>query len=1016
MIIIEKTKSKELENMRNGIITKEIKENLPQKILNEIRTLELQKESYKTLGLPDNSNKKIKELKQRSLSLPVESIFKSMNMRKSRKNIITARINELELFKQNKANKSIHKSINNEITKLKQEKAQIIAKSDTYFYNSANSLQKNIDKLILKQINEKNNIIQKEIGKKIEEIENKLIPMLNPNIQQIIDSFYFKQPSTNIFLIEDMELEKHLSVLTLKEILLIFNKVYWNKINKKYYTFIGPNEIKYWGRHKDDIKNLRIDIDELKVIKTEINTEDTRLIILIDILISRKTDILHSTIGHKDLVKESFNTLVDKIKSYNYKNNNKNNVIKIFEKYNQLFSHIYSKIKNHHHNPNIYSEYDFLYGINKESIIEEQTGDTKILTLKSAVFMFLGCFPEYILPIIAMSATGPMSGASGVAVLGLLLSKYIMNSFRLLKRRFSKKITYCTKYMPFEGFSCYNSSVIASYFKIFVYEKDDNVDDKINRYLNDTIFNNDYDEDENFYNRTCLLVQYCTGYNTEIDNKIKKDDAKAVSKVSPELIKALDDIKHVGVQRNINSKSNEGNNGSGIQIGIGHNGGANLNYLENEIKEKRRYKRSSDILLSGYNQNVPFRFNYKINNELLLISGDITILSLYNNVIDIINSYSSFMTSSFMKPFMVKIPFFRDDYLMDLLSATYTTITKIASFNALEELIVNFITEYLQSFQKLFALSKDNIKLLIKEQNVHYHGLHLKDLFKVNLSYYGVKDRYRHHAIRAGWENEGKYEFGIKKNVRSGEEYIYSDDIQLRDKIIYYTLLMKYSYLAIDHIIKKFQINVVKFEDNEDIFNNYNKYKDRANDYMSKWTISKMTFTSYPSYENTNNQIVQENNIVVSSPVLQSPPVKPPKPPKFGLIGQTSQTTDVLPSPSAINTGQQNHNTGVSGQLSHTNTVATGRPPPPPRISAINTQPPPRINAINPPPPPPRISAINTQPSPNNSHLQQISTGVSSQLSQQNNTRVNLSNTKTQWIENPKKKGEYIKNPKYIKK
>ena len=117
---------------------------------------------------------------------------------------------------------------------------------------------------------------------------------------------------------------------------------------------------------------------------------------------------------------------------------------------------------------------------------------------------------------------------------------------------------------------------------------------------------------------------------------------------------------------------------------------------------------------------------------------------------------------------------------------------------------------------------------MIQTQNAHYHGLHLKDLFKLNLSYYGIKGRYTKsltgHEFYDGkafscpegkiynsdkkkcidMENKeqyNEYKKKYKKNIDKGGE------VQLLDKINYYSLLMKYSYLAIDHIIKKFQIN-----------------------------------------------------------------------------------------------------------------------------------------------------------------------------------------------------------------
>ena len=120
--------------------------------------------------------------------------------------------------------------------------------------------------------------------------------------------------------------------------------------------------------------------------------------------------------------------------------------------------------------------------------------------------------------------------------------------------------------------------------------------------------------------------------------------------------------------------------------------------------------------------------------------------------------------------------------------------------NVTIQLIIDFIKEYIDNFTKLYELCKYNILLLLSiPDDANNKDLLLKELFKVNLSYTSV-GRYRFSG-----NSQNKYE--IKQ-------------IEYRDKLNYYCILLKYCQIALDHIHKRFKISIIEF--NEKHYNDYN--------------------------------------------------------------------------------------------------------------------------------------------------------------------------------------------------
>jgi len=370
--------------------------------------------------------------------------------------------------------------------------------------------------------------------------------------------------------------------------------------------------------------------------------------------------------------------------------------------------------------------------------------------------------------------------------------------------------------MPFQGLECFRSSLYSIYHKLFYYSNL-NINESIEKYF-ESIIGKNFSDENKFIEINVFFIKYCEEYSIQLSdiNFLKNDNIKNINK------KSLENFE-IEVKKNINNRlSKKGGYQNEILTALHSN-------ITNNFKLKKESK-VSDYLSNE--QVVNFRLNYQIPNQnenLLLCSGDINIEDLFTELTDIINSRSSYFSSE-LESLSVKIPFFVDDYLIDNLKSLYkySSIIKGNIF-FVRYSIVDFIKKYIYTFLMFYLISKYNIVQLIKEQKIDASNLLLEKIFNNNLKYTYV----------------GRYK-SITTNFKS-----YDKEIMLRDKINYYSILLKYSYAALDHIIKKFKITIINDYDNK-IYTENNRCENIINNFFGESMIKSTVIlrSSIPSYNN----------------------------------------------------------------------------------------------------------------------------------------------------------------------
>ena len=371
--------------------------------------------------------------------------------------------------------------------------------------------------------------------------------------------------------------------------------------------------------------------------------------------------------------------------------------------------------------------------------------------------------------------------------------------------------------MPFEGLECFRSSLYSIYHKLFYYSNL-SINESIEKYFESIIGKNFLDENK-FIERNIFFIKYCEEYSSQLSNldSLKNNNMKNINKES------LKEFEN-NIKNNIKSKLSKS---GGAQDEI-------LTGLHSNIKNNFKLKKKSTYSDYLSNEQVTiFRFNYKIpnqNEDLLMCSGDINIEDLFTELSDIINSRSSYLTHE-LQSISAKIPFFVNDYLIDNLKSLYkySSIIKGNIF-FVRYSITDFIKKYIYTFLMFYLISKYNIIKLITEQKVDASNLLLEKIFNNNLKYTFV----------------GRYK-SITTNFKS-----YDKEIMLRDKINYYSILLKYSYTALDHVIKKFKITIINDYDSK-IYKENNICEDNINKFFGESMIKTTVFSreSIPSYNNT---------------------------------------------------------------------------------------------------------------------------------------------------------------------
>ena len=525
---------------------------------------------------------------------------------------------------------------------------------------------------------------------------------------------------------------------------------------------------------------------------------------------------------------------------------------KLFDKDNMFFKKFQKSVP--------YSEYNFLYGIDKSSKLEEER---IVAALYASKILFSFLLEPHLAPVITL------------IVIGLLMSRFGLNKYRREKSNFKKNIVFCTKYFPFPGIEHFSSELISKYHKIFYYDVYNlsNNQDKNKKFYESVIELTESEENE-FIKKNVLFIKYLNNYEKKSYSKLN-EDLKA--QLSPSMLETL--VKDLGKQ--INQQTNDQmkqlvqqnvqpavqsqnvqpavqsqnvkltvqsqnvqpavqsqnvkltvqsqnvpqyNNDENNDLSQYHDpmtnnnlrGGANLSVLQNNRNtkigdnmiygKKKLVDKKFTTKFTATNRAV-FRLNYKIDqiNEVhinnkdtsyILTSGDISIQYLQLELNQIINSRSTFLEGE-LKPLSHSIPFFTNDYLISLLNKITTYSSSYQAMECTRIFIIDFIKEYIDNFLKLYLLAKYNVLLLLKKPNdISNPNLLLKELFAENLSYTGL----------------GRYKTFITRDPTKEEQYELNQ-IKYRDMLNYYCILLKYCQSALDHIHKKFKISIIEYDE-----------------------------------------------------------------------------------------------------------------------------------------------------------------------------------------------------------
>ena len=576
------------------------------------------------------------------------------------------------------------------------------------------------------------------------------------------------------------------------------------------------------------------------------------------------------------------------------KNNNIRNTVSLnnnlFKKDNKLFSKFSSSVP--------YSEYNFLYGIDKHSKLDEERLVALLYMTKIIFTIFLE--PHYIVPVTA-------------AVIGLLLSRFALDYYRKVKRSIEKNIIFCIKYFPFVGIEHFASELISKYHKIFYYDMSHGTENQTNQSVINSKQNIEFyesvielteKEENDFIEKNILFVKYLNEYETAMNNnfikslevglkttnaRLQKNGYQSIeSAIAPQIAKeqqksaaieekAKEEQSNAELQseiygtpastHNIYRQSEVSTHVPAEQRLSNHQeGGANLKILvdnRNYIKygklipgKSKKVDKKFTERFSSINKAV-FRLNHIIyqNDEpaFILTSGNISIQYLFLELKPIINSRATFFEGE-LKPLSKSIPFFTNDYLTNLLDTIAAESTKYGAITSTRMFMIDFIKEYIDSFLKLYELAKYNILLLLKNKNSddkkpddkkpddkksYDKDLLLKELFKANLSYTMM----------------GRYGFTSSPGERELTE------IKYRDILNYYCILLKYCQISLDHIHKRFKISIIPYNKNNkkiyDANNNAEIEFTKTLDKKLKDSFSgKYTFkseTSLNPYSSTSN-------------------------------------------------------------------------------------------------------------------------------------------------------------------
>jgi hypothetical protein len=367
--------------------------------------------------------------------------------------------------------------------------------------------------------------------------------------------------------------------------------------------------------------------------------------------------------------------------------------------------------------------------------------------------------------------------------------------------------------------------------------------------------------------------------------------------------------------------------------------GAEYQPLKNNTFEGKfnnnNYNRFSPIKSNYSVLSTNFRCNYATKDGNLFTSGNFNYEKLNSELKGILHSESTYGDSGISKILTKSMPFFWNQTLETQLSSIKNKLNvsyseaDIALFHS-RFLYIEFINNYITSFLSLYLLARKALSLLIDQ----VHNPDTKNtkivtpldlLYEKNFEqkfYRGALKKYT-NEVRLGlssvyhWQNILREE----KRAKTRENVSNSPEKENKNKIVYYTLLMKYSYLALDHIMKKCKLVVQEYD--ETTFNKYDiiekeissKYQEYSKPPTSMSSFGYPTKESIPVYK-VGNKVTYRNN--KNSLLMKHGTIKGKNGKKYNVINNSNQTEKKVYYKN-INETQINRSRNIVGAIEPTN-------------------------------------------------------------------------------------------------
>lgn len=439
-----------------------------------------------------------------------------------------------------------------------------------------------------------------------------------------------------------------------------------------------------------------------------------------------------------------------------------------------------------------FSDYNFFYGLDITSLESKEVFEKSALTGKSLAIITILQYPGAAAILFGSMAMGHIMLGLVISILALSIA---LNTISMLNRKYIKpdSLVFCTKYMPFDNMGAFRSKLYEEYHKLFIYKiyydtkksNEINKKESIEKFLN-FIIDKDSKEKENFESKVTNFLYNISNFLKDI-KKQNVEDYKDISK-----IKNFKDFKEK-FKEEISKIQKENNNNNTLNTQRGGVQEERLRSLDEDLDKDYIKLNSGTINYFTHTtktyrlKTMIYRLNYIIGDNILT-SGNISIFMLKNEFNHILKTNIKYFKEE-LGPLGKKMDFFSNNTLINLLNAG----SKLINSESVKIYIINFIEHYIESFLYLYLISEYNIKALIKEGK----NTLLNRIFEENVNFT--------KAGRYSFYGEGKSFLGLGS---MNEKRL--SNIKKRDKINYFSILMKYSYLALDHIFKRLKLVIKK--------------------------------------------------------------------------------------------------------------------------------------------------------------------------------------------------------------